>query len=261
MIKVLVVEDEPGVRNILTKTFETIGYKTFSASNAREAMDIFEKEKPEAVFLDIMLPDQSGLEVLKAIKSKSENNIVVMVSSNHDETTRQKALDAGAAQFICKPFFRETLRNALARNLHHVIKPFAKDKPKILIVDDEEDICMTLNRYLKKHIEADIVITFDGEQAYELLMKNAFDIAFVDIKLPGMDGLSLIEKVRNKNKDTSFLVLSGYMGTEFLQKAKELNVTEYFNKPIKLQEIFKKTQALLTAKNKFISKSNRREKE
>src|SRR3990167_8460264 len=99
MIKVLVVEDEEGVRKTLIDTFETIGYQTFSASNAKEAMDIFNKERPEAIFLDIMLPDKNGIELLKEIKSISTDNIVVMVSSNTDKATKKQALGAGAVEF------------------------------------------------------------------------------------------------------------------------------------------------------------------
>ncbi|HBR15763.1 MAG TPA: hypothetical protein DD723_09555 [Candidatus Omnitrophica bacterium] len=254
MIKVLVVEDEPGVRNVLLDTFKTVGYETFGASSAKEAMELFIKERPDAIFLDVMLPDKSGLDVLKEMKNMNNENIVIVVSSVSDEKTVKKAKELGAAEFIGKPFFRESLRNTLAHNLKLLNKTSIKEKPKILIVDDEEDVCMTLNKYLKKRVDIDTVITFDGDQACDLISKNKFDIVIMDIKLPGKDGLTIIKETKNKTKDTIFLVLTGYLSAELLQEAKKLGVTEYFRKPMELEEIYKRMQAILIARNKFIPK-------
>jgi CheY-like chemotaxis protein len=254
MIKVLVVEDEPEIQEVLIDTFARVGYKTYGAFNAKEAMEIFLREKPDAVFLDILLPDKDGLDVLKDMKALDKNNIVVMVSSRVDPQTIEAAKKAGAVEFVQKPFFRETLRKALAHNLNRLPKARMKEKPKILIVDDEQDICTTLSRHLKKRLEADIVITFDGDQAYDLIMKNKFDVVFMDIKLPGMDGLTIIEKVKKKFKNTHFLVITGYTGEDFLKKAKGLGITEYFHKPVQIKEIYKKIEEILTAKNKCILK-------
>lgn len=254
MIKVLVVEDEPGVQAALINTFRSVGYETFGASSAREALDLFRREKPDAVFLDIMLPDQSGIELLREMKALDKNNIVIMVSASGAPEVRRQALEAGAVEFISKPFFRESLRQALARNLGRLARTPAREKPKILIVDDEEDICISLNRYLQKRVEADIVITFDGHQARELISKNRFDIVFTDIKLPGKDGLTVIAETRDKARDTVFLVLTGYLSTELIQHARQAGVTEYFHKPMRLEDIYQKTRAILTARNKFIPK-------
>jgi CheY-like chemotaxis protein len=254
MIKVLVVEDEAGIKEVLMNTFESVGYKTLGASSAKEAMKVFHEEQPDVIFLDIALPDKSGLEVLEEMKSIEKNNIVIMVSANSDQAVKQKALKLGAVEFITKPFFRETLRNALAHNLGKLQKASFKEKPKILIVDDEEDVCMALNRYLQKHIDADIVIAFDGDQAYDLIIKNNFDVVFMDIKLQGKDGLTIIAQAKPKVPQTTFLVLTGYLGTEFLQQAKKIGVTEYFHKPVRPEEIYKKLAAILTAKNKYIEK-------
>jgi CheY-like chemotaxis protein len=252
MIKVLVVEDEQGVRKVLTETFERVGYVTFAASTAKEAMEIFVKEKPEAVFLDLILPDKEGIELLREMKAVTKTNIVIVVSSRTDLEIQKKAKTAGAAEFITKPFFREHLRNALAHNLKKLQKTKARERAKILIVDDEEDVCYTLSRHLNKRLKADLVVTYDGDQAYHLMKNNTFDLVFMDIKLPGMDGLTIIEKTKKRFPNTHFLVITGYMGEEFLQRAKKLGVTDYFHKPVKLKEIYKKIEEILTAKNKFV---------
>lgn len=253
MLKILIVEDEDAVREFLVKTFDMIGYSTLTAANGKEALDIFNKERPQAIFLDIMLPDMDGLDVLKKIKEQDPLNIVIVVSSKTESTIIEKAKKLGAAEYITKPFYRESIRVAFSNNLFR-ITPQDSGKPKILIVDDEEDACYSLNKYFGRRIEADTVLTFDGEQAIELMKKNKFDVVFMDINLPGKDGLSIIEEVKPKNKHTAFLVVTGYTSQDLVQKARKLGVVSYFRKPVRPDELFQKLKSILVARGKYIEK-------
>src|SRR3989338_4743918 len=153
MIKILIVEDEKNVQDFLENTFKTIGYSTFVTSTAKEAKDIFISQKPQVILLDLLLPDKNGLDVLKEFKEINQNNIIIIVSSKDDPETKKLAKKLGAAEFITKPFFRESIRKALAHNLHRLPVAKPQGRPKILIADDEEDVAITLHRYLQKHIE------------------------------------------------------------------------------------------------------------
>ncbi|MCK5630890.1 MAG: response regulator [Nanoarchaeota archaeon] len=253
MLKILIVEDEQAVREFLVKTFDMIGYITLAASTGKEALEIFEAQHPQAIFLDLMLPDKDGLEVLKEIKTKDPNNIVIVVSSKTEDKIIKKAKDLGGIEYNTKPFFRESIRSALSNNLYRIT---AQDggKPKILIVDDEEEICYALNKYFSRRIEADMVLTFDGEQALDLINKTKFDIVFMDINLPGKDGLAVIEEVKQKNKHTAFITVTGYGSQELIQKARKLGVVDYFKKPVRPEEIFERLKSILIARGKFIVK-------
>ena len=253
MLKILIVEDEQAVREFLVKTFDMIGYTTLTASTGKEALEVFEAEHPQAIFLDMMLPDKDGLEILKEIKEKDANNIVIIVSSKTDTDIIKKAKALGAIEYITKPFFRESIRTALSNNLYR-ITPQDGGKPKILIVDDEEDICYSLNKYFNRRIEADTVITFDGDQALDLINKNKFDVVFMDINLPGKDGLSIIEEAKPHNKHTVFITVTGYGSQELIQKARKLGIVDYFKKPVKQEEVFQKLKSILIARGKYIVK-------
>ncbi len=253
MLKILIVEDEQAVREFLVKTFDMIGYATLSASTGKEALEIFEAEHPQAIFLDVMLPDKNGLEVLKEIKEKDADNIVIIVSSKTDNKIIKEAKALGAVEYITKPFFRESIRTALSNNLYRITSQDG-GKPKILIVDDEEEVCYSINKYFNRRIEADTVLTFDGDQALDLISKNKFDVVFMDINLPGKDGLSIIEEVKPKNKHTAFITITGYGSQELIQKARKLGVVDYFKKPVRPEEIFEKLKSILIARGKYIVK-------
>jgi DNA-binding response OmpR family regulator len=240
----------------LVKTFDMIGYTTLTASTGEEALKIFEAERPQAIFLDLLLPDKNGLDVLKEIKAKDANNIVIVVSSKTDERTIKKAKDLGALEYITKPFFRESIRAALSNNLYRVT-PQEGGKPKILIVDDEEEVCYALNKYFSRRIEADMVLTFDGDQAVDLITKNKFDVVFMDINLPGKDGLTIIEEVKPHNRHTAFITITGYGSQELIQRVRKLGIVDYFQKPVKSEEIFAKLKSILIARGKYIVKESK----
>ncbi len=79
----------------------------------------------------------------------------------------------------------------------------------ILIVDDEEDMCWALENILKKE-NFNIVTTTSGNDAIKLVNENAFNIAFVDIKLPDIDGVELAKRIKIKDNNIRLIMISGY---------------------------------------------------
>ena len=255
MIKILVIEDEDGLRRSIVDTFRPLGYEVLEAATAPEGMAIFKKEAPNIIFLDIKLGECNGLDLLKDIKTASKKNIVIVVSSKDDKKTKEKAFALGVNDYIVKPFYRETIRATLSRNIDKLKLHTPATKPRILIADDEEDVSVSLKRKIDRDIEADVVITFDGDQAYDLLKRNHFDLAIMDINLPGMDGLQVIEKIKaNKKNIPLFYVVTGYQGTDSVTKAKQLEVKFYITKPFSPEDILDKLKDGLMAINKYIPK-------
>jgi len=123
MIKLLAVDDEPGICDILKKTFSSIGFTVFTATSGQEALSIARKEKPKIVFLDIRMLGMSGLEVLKQIKKIDKTIKVIMITVMDDEETRQEALRLGADEFITKPFKSDYLEEVVMKKVSELIKP------------------------------------------------------------------------------------------------------------------------------------------
>ena len=101
---ILIVEDEVKLAKLLSDYLEKIGgYQTRWVARGDEAMQIFEEASPDLVLLDLMLPGMDGLEVCKAIRSKSQVPII-MVTALVEEIDRLLGLELGADDYICKPF-------------------------------------------------------------------------------------------------------------------------------------------------------------
>ncbi|MEA1979565.1 MAG: response regulator [candidate division Zixibacteria bacterium] len=101
---ILIVDDEDVIKTLLKRIIENDGYKVVNASNGNEALDIIEKQNISVVVSDIKMPGMSGVELLKAIKSKYVQMQVLLMTGNSLEFSKEKAMASGADGFIAKPF-------------------------------------------------------------------------------------------------------------------------------------------------------------
>ena len=101
--KILVVEDDPTVRNLITTTLKSNNYAYTTAANGEAAITAATTQQPDIVFLDLGLPDMDGVEVIKRIRSWSQMPIIV-ISARSEDGDKVGALDAGADDYLTKPF-------------------------------------------------------------------------------------------------------------------------------------------------------------
>jgi len=105
---VLVVEDDIPVRNLITTTLKTHDYRYLTAGSCDEAIMLASSYNPDVVFLDLGLPDSDGIEVIKRIRSWS-NMPIIVISARSEDSDKIEALDAGADDYLTKPFSVEEL--------------------------------------------------------------------------------------------------------------------------------------------------------
>ena len=105
---VLVVEDDAPVRNLIVTTLRTHEYKYLTAANGAEAVLMASSHNPDVVFLDLGLPDMDGIDVIRQIRSWS-NMPIIVISARSDDEDKIEALDAGADDYLTKPFSVEEL--------------------------------------------------------------------------------------------------------------------------------------------------------
>ena len=105
---ILVVEDDTPVRNLIVTTLKTHEYKYLTAANGSEALMMASSYNPDVIFLDLGLPDIDGIEVIEQIRSWS-NTPIIVISARSEDDDKIKALDAGADDYLTKPFSVEEL--------------------------------------------------------------------------------------------------------------------------------------------------------
>lgn len=103
-VKILVVEDEAMMRNLLLKILESEGYKVVLASSAQEALEKLEQEKYDLMLSDVKMPGMNGFELLEKVKSKWADMAVIVMTGYGDAYTIKEALVKGADEYLSKPF-------------------------------------------------------------------------------------------------------------------------------------------------------------
>jgi two-component system phosphate regulon response regulator PhoB len=119
---VLVVDDEPAQRAMLSYNIEAQGYRTITAEDGEEALIVADEQRPDIILLDWMLPRLSGIEVCRQLKARpvTREIPVIMVSARSEEEDRVRGLDTGADDYITKPYSVNELIARLKANLRRV---------------------------------------------------------------------------------------------------------------------------------------------
>jgi DNA-binding response OmpR family regulator len=107
--KILIVDDEPYIRLLLEQTLEDLedeGVELLTADNGEEALDTIKTEKPELVFLDVMMPKMNGFDVCNAVKNELsiKDVYIIMLTAKGQEFDKRKGLEVGADLYMTKPF-------------------------------------------------------------------------------------------------------------------------------------------------------------
>ncbi len=109
-LKVLVADDEPALRKLLKTNMELEGYETLEASNGAEVLECVERDNPDIILLDIMMPVMDGWEVMTALAANPEyEQKVILVSAKASDDAQLQGWELGADEYITKPFDLDAL--------------------------------------------------------------------------------------------------------------------------------------------------------
>lgn len=115
--KVLIVDDQNGIRILLVEVFSSEGYETFQAANGKAALEIVKTHAPDLVLLDMKIPGMDGLEILKHIKQMNPDIKVIMMTAYGELDMIKEATDLGALMHFTKPFDIDEMRQAVNMQL------------------------------------------------------------------------------------------------------------------------------------------------
>ncbi len=113
--KVLICDDEPYILESVTYIVEKEGFEVITAEDGEEGLNLARAEKPDVVFLDVMMPKMTGIEVCKALKSDpgTKNMHIIMLTAKGQDSDHEQANEVGADEYMTKPFSPRKLRQRL----------------------------------------------------------------------------------------------------------------------------------------------------
>jgi two-component system alkaline phosphatase synthesis response regulator PhoP len=171
--KILIVDDEPDILEFLQYNLRKEGYTVVAAADGRQAIEVAEREKPDLILLDIMMPELDGVETCRVLRSKKEfeTTPVAFLTARDEDFSQITALDVGGDDYITKPIKPRVLVSRINALLRRAGRPTDEDEENALRVHD-----LVIDRHK--------VLVFRGEQAIELPRKE-FEILWLLASKPG----------------------------------------------------------------------------
>jgi len=253
---ILIVDDEEPNRDILSRRLTKEGYTIATAEGGKQALEMMRVERYDLVLLDVMMPGVDGCEVLKRIKTEPllHDTPVIMVTALNDEPTVKRCLELGAADYVGKPFELTFLKTRIWQSIRALSKvrrtePAPTRGATVLVVDDDELNRDLLVRRLKKaghtaHIAA------TGQEALDLLKKQAYDLVLLDIMMAKMDGYQTLQSIRAQPglAKLPIIMISALSDTDNIQRCMDLGANDYITKPFNAVILRERVLELLNKK-------------
>ena len=186
---ILVIEDEPNFARILFDLAHELGYSCLVAHGADDGYELAARYVPDAILLDMRLPDHSGLTVLQRLKERAgTRHIPVHIISVEDRV--EAAMHMGAVGYAVKPTSRDELKEVFAR-----LEAKLTQKLKHVLLVEDDDLQRESIALLIDDDDVQITAVAMAQEALDLLRENIYDCMIIDLKLPDMLGNELLKRM------------------------------------------------------------------
>ncbi len=229
MAKILIVDDERDLGYILGSVLKLEGHEITFVVDGYKAIEEIKKTHYDLIMMDIRLPGINGVETFMQIKKIDHDVKVVMMTGFAVENLIEKALREGAYACIHKPF-------DLQKVIEIVQKVISEDKKVILIANGDNRTTEEVKTALtKKGYRA--CTAADCQEVIQKLEEKHYHCILLNLHLPGIDGLEILNKVKKLYPDVVVILITDYDLPEMVREAKRLSAYGYIKKPIDIDEL------------------------
>jgi CheY-like chemotaxis protein/nitrogen-specific signal transduction histidine kinase len=237
--KVLIVEDDPDVAKLIHLHLDGNGRETLIAQRGDEALEMAQREQPDVITLDILLPDADGFAILEELKSNpNTHDIPIIVISVLPD--REKSMRLGATDYVTKPINEQLLFKAVRRVL--------VQRGTVLVVDDEEDN-LALMREILRNNGFGVRTTPQGQRALRVAREVQPTLILLDLKLGGGDGHAVLRQMKSDSQTQAIpvIVMTGSVSIdeEKRQKMIALGAARLITKPFSPEELIEEIEMVL----------------
>ena len=226
---VLVVDDQIGMLETFTDILEDKGFDVDTAEDGFQAIRKVKEQGFDIIFMDIKMPGINGVQTFREIKKINTKASVIMMTAYSVEDLVKEAIEEGAYTVIYKPFDMDKVIQTIERALQTVL---------ILVVDDRLEDRETFKDILVSK-GYKVTTARDGYEAIELVKKGSFDIIFIDVKMPGIDGVKTFEEVHKIRPDIPVIMVTGYSAEELVKDAIDKGAYACVCKPLDMDKVLK----------------------
>ncbi len=239
--RVLVVDDNSDLLETFSLILKRRGYDVDTAADGVSALNMFKTGQYDITLMDIVMPRMNGVEAFKKIRKINPEARVILMTAYFEDEQISNALDEGAYSAVHKPIDIDRLMKLLKE---------ATMKLPVLIVDDDGDFCHTMAQTLKKKGYS-VETATSGLEAIRIAREKDFQIAFIDVKMPFMNGLETFLQLKEINSSIVTIMMTGYR-EEVQSKVDEALASDAVTclyKPIDPSQVMNFIQQIADTKN------------
>ena len=234
-LRVLIIDDDPETRELLTNTLMNEGHTALTAADAIEAQRILDMSAVDAIVLDLLLPGRNGFDLLKDMRANPRlASVPVVVITVKDLTEREhETITSQGAQVIAKGV---GWRQELLRHLRGLRRP---GNSKRVLVADDNPAGRELVREALAGVVGSIIEAADGREALKKLRETLPDLVLLDIQMPEMDGYAVLREIRSDPalKRLRVVALTAFAMEGDRERAIEAGFDDYLTKPVTVAKL------------------------
>jgi DNA-binding NtrC family response regulator len=239
-IRLLIVDDEQDFIVSCAQALARRGIQVNMAFDGAAALRAAESEEFDVVLLDLRMPGLSGEEVFRRLQILHPHLPVIVLTGYGNVDHAFRASKEGVFDFLSKPCEPEALaarvrEAAAAKRQRMTEKPAVKSPPegmplRVLLVDDEPEFLLSLKPVLQRR-NMEVVTAGNGAEALQVLKQAIVEVVVLDVKMPGLDGLQVLQHIRREYPRLEVILLTGHPTMETAFEGMKLGACDYVMKP------------------------------
>ncbi len=240
--KILVVDDDPNLLNLLVDTLSTIGYVVTGAEDGAIALDKLRENEFDLMITDIKMPRLDGISLLRRVRRYYPKLPVLFITGM---TTPEIIGRATADGFLAKPFrishMEQLIENTLSGKQEKVDRPISR----VMVVDDDDIFRQALTDMLQANDYVPISVE-SGEHALKELGNGTVDAVIVDIKMPDMDGIDLMKQIKRLYPDLPVVLVTAHFSLDDADDydGSSISPDGFLQKPFRAENIIRMLDSL-----------------
>lgn len=251
MGKILVVDDEQMICDLLRAGLSSHGHEVLTATDGHEALTLFQRHQPSITLLDLRMPGMDGIDVLKQIRAMSPMAAVMVLTAGGNVKMENQARELGVTDFLKKGQSFDVVLGAMERSLQmsssaapalpagipdRAASVESQEGATILVVDDEAMIRNLLTKFLTLRGYR-VRVAQNGAEALAIVAQQQPDLVILDMYMPGMTGLEVLRELRARRYAGGAVALTASQDEKLLQQTLDLGSVDVIGKPVNLDRL------------------------
>lgn len=248
-MKILVVDDDPAIRDYLKEALELTGQTVIAVSSGYDAIDYVRDHGVDLAYIDVVMPGIDGYETLKKMRDIDPKISAVILSGNAIERLTESTAKKGVYVSVAKPITLEQIEEIngsyeMVRGPIEFIydNPYGFDIDKlkgahILIADDEDEIVKIVTECLSAEGFTSLDTARDGQEAIEKFNTIGHDLVIVDIMMPKRSGIEVLRHIKAVGPESQVIIITGNADKKSAITAVRLGAYDYIEKPFDIDSL------------------------